>query len=297
MENISFLEELLLKEYGKDIKDKIMEGYKLRKSTFRVNSLKINHKEVEEIMSQENIIFQKVPWYDGAYIVEDEEKVRNLNIYKEGKIYFQSLSSMLPVFLLNPKEKEQILDMTASPGGKSMLMYCLSNGKSLITACEKNKIRFERMNYNLKKQGINNITTLNKDSLTLDDFFIFDKILLDAPCSGSGTILLNNQNTYKFFNQNLIHKSMSIQYELLKKAITLLKPNQEMIYSTCSILKEENEDIINKVLHENKIEVVPIDMSLYKDVPVLPSKIEGVVTVMPNRFYEGFFIAKLRKKV
>ena len=98
---------------------------------------------------------------------------------------------MLPAIILQPKEKMDILDMTAAPGGKTTQMAALTNNKAHITACEMNKIRFERMKYNLEKQGATCVFAMNQDSRRIDDFFSFDQILLDAPCSGSGTLNLN----------------------------------------------------------------------------------------------------------
>ena len=88
-----------------------------------------------------------------------------------------------------------------------------------------------------------------------------------------------------------------IQVELLKKAIEILKPGHEMIYSTCSILKEENEENLAKILKNGKVELVPIDIEneIFKEIPILPVNIKGTVCVCPNELYEGFFIAKIRK--
>ena len=201
---------------------------------------------------------------------------------------------MIPAIILNPKENENILDMTSAPGGKTTQIAALSNNNALITACEKNKIRIERLKYNIEKQGANRVNILNEDAIKLSNFFSFDKILLDAPCSGSGTLNINDTNISKYFTEVLINKSQKIQYELLKKAITILKPNSEMVYSTCSILKEENENNLLKILN-NKIEIVPINEEIFKDVQLLPSNIKGTITICPNKFYEGFFIAKLKK--
>ena len=98
--------------------------------------------------------------------------------------------------------------------------------------------------------------------------------------------------------EELIKRSVKTQFELLKKAITVLKPGHEMIYSTCSILKEENEENISKILKSGKIELVPIDIEKeeFNDIPLLPVSINGTVCVCPNELYEGFFIAKLKKK-
>lgn len=85
-----------------------------------------------------------------------------------------------------------------------------------------------------------------------------------------------------------------MQSQLLQKAIKLLKNGQELVYSTCSILKEENEEQIEKILKKGKVEIVPIDKSLLEEIPLLPSNIEGTVTICPTKQYEGFFVAKLK---
>lgn len=135
-----------------------------------------------------------------------------------------------------------------------------------------------------------------QDARNIDNFFSFDKILLDAPCSGSGTINLQEEKSYKNFTKELIQKSVTTQKELLNKALNILKPGKEMIYSTCSILSCENEQVIQTVLNNGKAEIVPISFEGKEELPLLPTKIDGTLCVCPNEFYEGFFIAKIRKK-
>lgn len=218
-------------------------------------------------------------------------------MYEKGEIYLQSLSSMLPPIILNPKEDIDILDMCAAPGGKTTQMATLSGNKAHITACEMNHIRLERLKYNIEKQGASCVYVMQKDARTIDDFFSFDSILLDAPCSGSGTLNVNDSKLQKTFNINLINKCKNSQLQLLKKAIKVLKPGKEMVYSTCSILSCENEEILNNVLKTEKVEIVPINFEGIEDLPLLPTSIEGTLCVCPNELYEGFFIAKIRKVI
>lgn len=291
----TFLYNQLLNQYGEEITNKIIDGYtQNRYTTIRINTLKTSVSKVKETLLNLGYEIDEVPWYEKALIIKNkcENDIKKLDIYEDGQIYLQSLSSMLPVMILNPKESESILDMAAAPGSKTTQIGIETNDKALITACEKDKIRFERLKYNVQKQGINHITFLNEDASGLDDFYSFDKILLDTPCTGSGTI---NLNGIVRFTEEYLKKLVSIQEKLLKKAIKLLEPNSEMIYSTCSILKEENENNLMKILNEN-IEIVPIDEKLFQGVPLLPTSIKGTISVMPNAVYEGFFIAKLRKK-
>ncbi len=293
-----FLYERLLKQYGEKLTESILKGYSVKRYvTLRVNTLKSNTAKIKAILNSLNIKYSEVEWSREALILEeiDETEIRKLSIYENGEIYLQSLSSMLPAIILEPKPDENILDMAAAPGGKTTQMASISQNKALITACEKNKIRAEKLKYNIEKQGANRVNVLIEDARNLDSYFSFDKILLDAPCSGSGTININNEKLEKIFTEELINRSVKTQYELLKKAISILKSGHEMVYSTCSVLEEENEKNIEKILKNQNIEIVPIDEKLFEGASLLPSKIKGTIVIAPNELYEGFFIAKLRK--
>ena len=293
-----FLIKKLNKQYGEELCSKIVNGYiEQRVVTLRVNTLKSNVKKVKEELTANNINFSEVSWNKDALIIENanEEDLQKLSIYENGEIYLQSLSSMLPPVIMEPKENTDILDMTAAPGGKTTQIAAISNNNANITACEMNNIRIEKLKYNIEKQGATSVVVLQADSRSLNDYFKFDQILLDAPCSGSGTIELNNERTLKNFTEKLVEKSTKSQLTLLRKALKILKTGHEMVYSTCSILQEENEDILDKVLKEFNIEIVPIEINGIEDIPILPTKIKGTLCVCPNKYYEGFFVAKIRK--
>lgn len=293
-----FLIEMLNQQYGEEITSKILEGYSQKRMvTFRVNTLKTSIEKVEEVLKNNNIEFEKVSWSDVAYIVKNvrEDTLKELEVYKKGEIYLQSLSSMLPPIVLEPKENTDILDMCAAPGGKTTELASLTNNNANITACELNKIRIEKLKYNIEKQGATSVYIMQEDSRRIDDFFSFDNILLDAPCSGSGTLNVEDVNLEKIFTKKLIEKSQKAQLELLNKAVKILKQGQEMVYSTCSILNVENEEIVNKILKNNKVEIVPIEFEGKEKLPLLPTKIDGTLCVMPTELYEGFFIAKIKK--
>lgn len=113
--------------------------------------------------------------------------------------------------------------------------------------------------------------------------------------AGSGTIYLQNEKLETTFTEELIKRSIKVQQELLKKAISILKPIQEMVYSTCSILEEENEKQLKYFLEKKQIEIVPIDKKLLESIPLLPTSIEGTIAVCPTKLYEGFFVAKIKK--
>ena len=244
-------------------------------------------------MTENKIEFKEVEWYKDALIIENvrEDEIRKLPMYENGEIYLQSLSSMLPPIFLEPRAGENILDMAAAPGGKTTQIAAMTENKAYITACEKNKIRAERLKYNLRKQGATCVNIMTEDARHLSDYFSFDKILLDAPCSGSGT-----DNVFEAkFSKELIQESCKTQEALIKKALNILKPGGELIYSTCSILKQENEEILNKVVKAGKVEIVPIIVE--EKIPTLAVNIEGTICVCPTELYEGFFVAKIKKRV
>lgn len=286
-----FLKDLLIEQYGEEISAKIENGYKAQRPvTLRVNNLKTSLEKAKEKLDEAQIEYETISWYEKALIIKNvrEEEIRKLEIYENGEIYLQSLSSMLPPIILEPKAGENILDMTAAPGGKTTEIAALTENKVYITACEKNKIRAERLKFNLQKQGVKSANIMVEDARKLSDYFSFDKILLDAPCSGSGTENIFDKN----FSKELVERSVKFQEELLSKALKILKPGGEMVYSTCSILKQENEKVLERVLSKGNAQIEPITV---QDIEVLPSKIAETITVCPTENYEGFFVAKIKK--
>lgn len=291
-----FLIEKIKLQYPNNYEE-IINGYKQKRvSSLRINTLKSNYEEITSILKQNNINFNNVTWYESALIINDDlNKIKELDIYKDGKVYFQSLSSMLPPLVVNPKSNELILDMTAAPGGKTTQMAALSNNTAMITATEKNKIRSERLQYNIDKQGAKKVSVLKEDARHLNEYFKFDKILLDAPCSGSGTLLINDK-AMEDFNIDLVNRSINFQNELITEAIKHLNSGGDLIYSTCSILKEENEEVLKSILTDTSLSLVPITELDTSSLPTLPSTLDNVITICPNEYFEGFFVAKIHKQ-
>ena len=217
-----FLLTKLNKDYSQEEVIRILEGYKTKRIlSFRVNTIKTTAEEIEQELIKNEIKYERVKWSKDAFIVlnKKENEIQEMDIYKNGKIYLQSLSSMLPPIVLNPMPKNDILDMTAAPGGKTTQIAALSNNEANITACEINKIRAERLRYNLDKQGASSVFVMLEDARNIDNFFSFDQILLDSPCSGSGTININENNLNEYFTTELVERSKKLQIALIKKAI------------------------------------------------------------------------------
>jgi len=294
----AYLRQALEKQYGAEITAKIAEGMAHeRKTSLRVNTLKALREAAATALTAAGIAYEKAPFSEDAFLLTEakEKDIWALPMYEKGEVYLQSFSSMLPPLALAPEQGADILDMAAAPGGKTTQMAALTNNRANITACEINGIRAEKMRYNLEKQGASRVNVMVRDASTLEDFFRFDQILLDAPCSGSGTILLDKPQTFKAFSEKLVINSSKIQLKLLKKALTLLKPGKTMVYSTCSILAAENEEIVLRALKGVNAQVEPVSLPGIDALPLLPCRIPGALCVRPDENYEGFFLCKIRK--
>ncbi len=293
----ALLMDRLNAQYGPALTEEIVAGFVRRPVTLRANPLKSTLAEVCQTLDRAGIAYAPVPWYEDALILRDvrEDAVQALPEYEMGHMYLQSLSSMMPALVMSPGKNESILDMAAAPGGKTTQMAALSGNTALITACEKNKIRAERLQFNLDRQGVKRVNVMCQDARQLSDLFKFDKVLLDAPCTGSGTILIAEGEPERRMTPDWVAKTAATQKAMLKKALTLLSAGHEMVYSTCSILREENEEVLKAVLPGMKAEIVPIEHPFLAHAPLLPVTIPGVVCVRPTELFEGFFVAKIRK--
>ncbi len=292
-----FLPKLLAEQYSSADVERIIEGYEAKRPvTLRVNTLKADVSDVLKTFDGCGIRYEQVAWSDCAFVLPEasESDLRPLDVYSDGKIYLQSLSSQLPPVVMDLKEGQDVLDMAAAPGGKTTQIAALTSNRAHLTACERDAVRAEQLRYNLKKQGAS-ANVMQTDSRMLDSFFRFDNVLLDAPCSGSGILNVRNKKLFQTFTPKLIAKTTALQKGLLKKALTVLKKGQTMVYSTCSVLSAENEDAVRGVLKEFNAEIVPVRFDGMQTLPLLPTSLDGTLCVCPNELYEGFFVAKIRK--
>ena len=299
----AFFEPLLCEQYGPELAERIVEGCRARRTTLRANALKATPEDVAACLDEAGIGYERVGWYPDAFVLAADTQLRDvwaLPLYEQGALYLQSLSSMLPPLALGPEPGLDVLDMCAAPGGKTTQMAALSGGRAHITACEMHMPRAEKLRFNLDRQGAGCVNVMQVDARRLDDFFRFDQILLDAPCSGSGTLDVADPKLERRFTQQLVSKSQSSQKALLKKALGLLKPGGTLVYSTCSVLAGENEAVVRQALSQaNKtgsFELRPIRaFEGAPELPLLPTSLEGAVCVCSTELFEGFFMAKIAR--
>ena len=301
---LDFIENLY-KTYNTRIADKILLGMGERRfTTLRVNTLKSNVEEVKECLEKQNIEFEIVLWYKDAIIIKNaqESDLQKMDLYKDGKIYLQSLSSMIPPLVLNPKEGEKVLDLTAAPGSKTTQMVALMKNEGYILANELDKLRCERLKYNVNMQGAKIVETINENGRIIGDKYpeYFDKVLLDTPCSGEGRFIVNDVKTYKNWSTKQVEELIKVQKDLFTSAVKALKINGEMVYSTCTLNLKENEEIVNWAIKEYPLELEQIKIDLKNTIKGvtkgLDSSLSKSIKMIPTKNQEGFYIAKLRKR-
>ena len=283
---------------------------KTKPTTFRVNNIKTTQDEVINELRKDSILTKKGP-IENSHITLKVQKIKisETEAFNNGKIYIQELSSMLPPLVLDPKEGDYILDMTASPGSKTTQMATLAKNNANILAIEKNKLRYQKLKHNIELQGAKVKTKLEDSIILIKKYpeFInfFDKILLDAPCSAEGRFDSKNSRTYKYWNLKKIKEMQSLQKRLISKAAQMLKPGGSLVYSTCTINTKENEEVVDWILSKDdklKIEKIKLDMPNIKSgITTIGSRelnkdIKNTIRIIPNDLFSAFYIAKIRKE-
>ncbi|MEM3091477.1 MAG: RsmB/NOP family class I SAM-dependent RNA methyltransferase [Candidatus Pacearchaeota archaeon] len=282
-------------------------------NSIRCNTLKIDPENLRLRLNKRGwIVEQPFREYPEVMIVKNELLPGELGRSIEhllGYYYVQEIASILPAIVLNPKSGERILDLAASPGSKTTQISALMRNKGTIIANEVNLGRIKILASNLERCGVSNVIITKKEGAALckklkEKGFLFDRILLDAPCSGEGT-LRSNFKTALMWNINMVRKMAGIQKNLLQSSIEILKKGGVLVYSTCTHAPEENEEVLDFALRKFKgiIEIEKINLPL-KFRPGITSwnnknydkSIEKCCRIYPHENNtEGFFIAKLKK--
>lgn len=284
--------------------------FRKRLTTLRVNSLKIDEERLERIFKEEGFSVQKYRSIPGAFILIGNSQLKHLTdlqSYRDGYFYVQSLSSMLPPLILDPKPGEFILDMTAAPGSKTTQMAALMKNSGEIIALDSNQVRIYKLLASLEGQGVKNTKVIRTDGRFYwrDHREAFDRVLLDVPCSGEGRINVEDKASFSNWSVKNVEKMHFLQKSLIFSAVNCLRIGGALVYSTCTLSLEENEMVVDFALTKFKSHLVVEDIEFhlpnfspgivnYKD-KKFDSQIKKAVRVFPDDKFEGFFICKLRK--
>lgn len=283
----------------------------VRKTTFRVNTLKSDKISVTKKLREEGISISNFCFIDNAFIVNnaDDNKMMKTDVFKNGEIYLQSLSSQIPPIVLAPQADESVLDLAAAPGSKTSQLAALMGNTGLIDAVEPDFIRIQKLEFTLSNLGVTNVNIFNDrgEKFLKDIENKYDKVLIDAPCSGEGRFNINDRSSYFSYRVQDIPKFKRLQSKLLFSALKAVKSGGVVVYSTCTLNTLENEEVLNETCSLFDCEIVRIPGNLYELAELtkpkselngvkLRSDIKNSIKIVPSQRIEGFFIAKIVKK-
>jgi NOL1/NOP2/sun family putative RNA methylase len=298
---IAFLEAT----FPQPVSEAILKGMGARRfTTLRVNTLRSSAAALMEFFRKRAVKHHRVPWYPDAFILLElrERDVQSWGQYQRGELYMQSLSSMVPALALAPRPGETVLDIAAAPGSKTTQIAALMENRGCIVANELDGVRAQRLAYNVNLQGCTSVEVRVGRGEKLGDASPerFDRVLLDAPCSGEGRFIVHEPNTSRTWSKKNVAESARLQRKLLTSAARALKPGGTLVYSTCTLNLEEDESMVHWALGNLPLAVEKIPLSIpgsYAGITRgLDPTIKSALRIMPDAEREGFFICRMRKR-
>ncbi len=281
--------------------ERILKGMGERRSTtFRANTLKATGTEVLRFLHERHIKYRRPPWYADAFVLAegDERDVEEWDLYRDGRIYVQGLSSMVPALVLAPRPGDRVLDIAAAPGSKTTQMAAMMENRGTILAVEPNAIRAERLAYNTRLQSCS-IVEVHRgrgEKMGSEQPEAFDRVLIDAPCSGEGRFTASEPRTWRSWSKRAVTDGARLQRRLLDSGIRALKPGGVLVYSTCTLNADENEAIVAGALASFSVSLDTIQIRVAGALPGLRG-LEKAVRILPDRDHEGFFVCRMRKRL
>lgn len=274
--------------------------------TLRANGLKVSPEWVKGRLAERQISFMQPLHLKDTFFLENVSVLLGgLWETQMGFWHSQELASQLPARVLAPKPGQSILDMAAAPGNKTIQLAEQMGNTGSLLACEPNKERAKALRFVLGRAGVLNAAIALQDALTLPSELRFDKILLDAPCSGEG-LLRKKPQTLKSWSEKYVQHKAQLQTKLILKAADLLRPGGELVYSVCTLSPEECEGVLTTLLHERPgFKLVPVDLFGLNTRPGLKRfrnrtfshGMEHAIRLYPqDNNTESFFLAKIVKE-
>ena len=274
--------------------------------SIRINTLRGTVREIKGSIEKKGWKLEQIPWCkEGFWIFHPERRdVGNLLEHHLGKIYVQEAASMIPPLVLQPKPGEIVLDMCAAPGSKTTQVGMMMKNKGLMIANDYKGLRLQSLGINVQRSGLTNVIVTLMHGKAFHSFQ-FDKILVDAPCSGTGTIR-KSLKTIRIWNPAMITKLARQQKGLIDNAYRNLKPGGILVYSTCSLEPEENEGVVDHLLKKfDNADIVKAKLPGLKTSPAViefdgveyDPRIKDTLRIWPqDNDTEGFYVAKIGKE-
>ncbi len=271
----------------------------------RINPLKTTISQVLNSLSDEWTV-QQIPWTKYGFWIRHKDKfdIGNLPQHQLGWIYIQEAASMIPVEVLQPKKNSIILDACASPGSKTGQIAGMINDEGVIIANDLDYKRTIPLATNLERLGVRNVIITNIDATRIDkNISEIDYALVDAPCSGTGTIR-KSLKVLDMWSPQLVKKMSMIQKRIISSVLKTLKPGGVMVYSTCTMEAEEDEGVISWLIENFDVKILPIEINIKRSPSITyfngeeyNKEVKKTLRIWPmDNNTEGFFVAKIMKK-
>jgi NOL1/NOP2/sun family putative RNA methylase len=279
-----------------------------RKQSVRINPLQAPTEETVSALRQLGWQGEQYDWFALGYTVDSPlEAIRDSQLVANGQVFIQNAASWLPVLALDTQPGERILDVCAAPGGKTTHIAAQAGNKAVLWANDNSRPRLVKLQATVARLGahVERFTLFDATQLArkLDDEQ-FDKILLDAPCSGEGPMHLDQDKDFATWSLAQIKRLQQLQKRILTQAWQLLKPGGRLVYSTCTMAPEENEAVVDYLLRSRQeASVVPLDLTLPNRMGAVSqwngrqfdARIQHCMRLMPSQHIEAFFVCTLEK--
>ena len=261
----------------------------------QVNTLKTTQAQLQSILEQEGVAAQVHPWLENCLILSDTGSIEQLDSFREGLFYIQDPAAKLSVLCARlPRQEIRILDCCGAPGGKSFAAAIETDGKAHITTCDIHSHKAQLIEKGAQRLGLDRLQAMEQDASIENPKWVgqMDVVIADVPCSGYGIIRKKPDIRYK--DPDTMKQLPQLQLAILNNQAAYVKPGGVLMYSTCTLVRRENEGVVEKFLKQN-----PNFTTEKLNLPdIFPENETGMLTLVPGQFdTDGFFICRLRRKL
>ena len=286
----------LLKDYvGKDrLENMLRANNEIVPMTVQVNTLKTTAEDLQKALEGEGITAQNHGWLENCLVLTGTGNLESLQSFREGHFYVQDPAAKLSVLCAGIPENSRVLDCCAAPGGKTFAAYIVMNGTGSVTSCDIHEHKIPLIEKGAQRLGFANITACCQDGAVFNALWenAFDAVIADVPCSGYGIIRKKPDIRYK--DPATMKELPQLQLQILRNQARYVKPGGVLLYSTCTLVRGENEGVVEQFLAEN--DDFALEPLCIPD--VFPKRQTGMLVLVPGEYdTDGFFMARLRKKL
>lgn len=287
------LVDLLTDSVGRDqIESFLRADNEPAPTCLQINPLLSDPDEVERALTEQDILFRKHPWLPGCYLVTGTGNLARLELFTSGKVYVQDASAKLAAMAAGVRPGMRVLDTCAAPGGKSFALAMEMKNEGSVTSCDIHAHKISLIEKGAARLGISIITAREADASKFQEEFKdgFDVVVADVPCSGLGVIRKKPDIRYKDLAPT--ERLPAVQAAILENVSRYVRPGGALLYSTCTVLRRENEDVANAFLARHPA----FHLEAFTVPDGLDGQNGGMLTLYPHvHEADGFFICKLRK--